>query len=146
MIRLLASLRHNSQGSVIVEFAIVGPIFITAFLGVLQIGVGMQNYNAVRGISADVSRYAVVNYQTNNRLTTSQLEAYASGIASAPPYGLVRSRFQPRVTVAGTQRVAGATEYTLELTYRVPSVLEIVGIREIPLTYRRPVFVVAPST
>lgn len=145
MIRRLASLRRDTQGSVVVEFALVGPLLLTALLGVLQIGVGMQNYNALRGISADVSRYAVVNYQTNNRLTTSQLEAYASGIASAPPYGLVRSRFQPRVTVAGTQRVSGATEYTIEVTYRVPSVLELAGIAEIPLTFRRPIFVVAPS-
>jgi Flp pilus assembly protein TadG len=141
LIRHLSSLRRDSDGSVVVEFAIVGPILITMLMGVLQIGVGMQNYNALRGISADVARYAVVNYQTKNKLTTSQLQAYATGIASAPPYGLVRSRFQATVSTATTQRVTGATEYTVLMTYRVPTVLEIVGIGEIPLSYSRPVFV-----
>jgi Flp pilus assembly protein TadG len=143
--QLLSSLRRDSDGSVAVEFAIVGPVLITMFMGVLQIGVGMQNYNALRGISADVARYAVVNYQTANRLSTSQLQAYASGIASAPPYGLVNNRFQATISTATTQRVAGATEYTVQVTYRVPSVLGIIGIAEIPLTYNRPVFVVNAS-
>jgi Flp pilus assembly protein TadG len=142
LIRHISSLRHNDEGSVVVEFAIVGPVLITLLMGVLQIGVGMQNYNALRGISADVARYAVVNYQTSNRLSTSQLQTYATGIASAPPYGLIRSRFQPTITTAATQRVAGATEYTIQVTYRVPSVLAIAGVGEIPLTYSRPIFVV----
>ena len=142
MIRPLSSLVRDTDGSVIIEFAIIGPVLITMLFGVLQIGIGMQNYNAIRGISADVARYAVVNYQTKNRLTTAQLQTYAAGIASAPPYGLQRARFQATVTTAATQRVAGATEYTLRINYRVPTVLEIVGIGEIPLTYSRPVFVI----
>ncbi len=119
MIRYLTSLGRDCDGSVTIEFAIVGPILITMLMGVLQIGVGMQNYNALRGISADVARYAVVNYQTSNRLSTSQLQTYATGIASAPPYGLIRARFQPTITTAATQRVAGATEYNFQVTYRV---------------------------
>jgi Flp pilus assembly protein TadG len=141
--RHFSALRRDCDGSVVVEFAIVGPILITMLMGVLQIGIGMQNYNALRAISADVARYAVVNYQTSNRLSTSQLQTYATGIASRPPYGLMRSRFQPTITTAGTQRVAGATEYTIQVTYRVPTFLAIIGIGEIPLTYSRPIFVVS---
>ena len=60
MTRLFKRLAHDLQGSVAIEFALIGPVFLTMFLGVLQIGIGMQNYNALRGISADVARYAVV--------------------------------------------------------------------------------------
>ena len=142
MQRLLSRLRRNRDGSVAVEFALVGPILLGMLMGVLQIGIGMQNYNALRGISADTARYAVVNYQTANRLTTSQLENYANGLAAGPPYGLVRSRFAVSISPAATQRVTGATEYSMTVTYNVPTMLGLFGISEIPLSYSRPIFVV----
>ncbi len=141
MRRYLTNLRRDNSGSAVIEFALIGPAFIAMFMGVLQIGMGMQNYNALRSISADVSRYAVVNYQTSNHLTTSQIVTYANGIASAPPYGLTRARFSARITQATTQRVTGATEYTMVMTYRVPTFLGVIGIRDIPLTFTRPIFV-----
>ena len=110
---------------------------------VLQIGIGMQNYNAMRGISADVARYAVVNYQTANRLSTSQLEDYTRSVAASPPYGLTRGRLTATVSTAATQRVAGATEYSVALTYNVPSVLGNMGMQDIPLNYTRPIFVIS---
>lgn len=143
MRRLLGKLRRNRDGSVIIEFALIGPVLIGMFMGVLQLGIGMQNYNALRGISADVARYAVVNYQTANRLTTSQLEDYANGLATHAPYGLVRSRFDASIAAAQVQRVAGATEYTLTMTYEIPTMLAIFGMADIPITYSRPIFVVA---
>ena len=143
MQRLLSRLRRNRDGSVAVEFALVGPILLGMLMGVLQIGIGMQNYNALRGISTDTARYAVVNYQTANRLTTSQLENYANGLAGGPPYGLVRSRFAVSVSPAATQRVTGATEYSMTVTYNVPTMLGLFGISEIPLSYSRPIFVVS---
>lgn len=142
MTRLFKRLAHDLQGSVAIEFALIGPVFLTMFLGVLQIGIGMQNYNALRGISADVARYAVVNYQTSNRLTTSQLEDYTRSVAASPPYGLTRGRLTASVSTAATQRVEGATEYTVALNYNVPSVLGIMGMQDIPLRYSRPIFVI----
>lgn len=138
-------LKREQSGSVIVEFALIAPVFLGMFLGVLHLGIGMQNYNALRSVSGDVARYAVINYQTNNRLTVSQLQDYANGIATQAPYGLVRSRFLATMTAATTQRVAGATEYSLTLTYNLPTMLGVLGIDELPITYTRPVFVVATS-
>lgn len=145
MRKLISYLRQNQTGSVAVEFALVGPLLIGMLMGVLQIGVGMQNYNALRGISADVARYSVINYQTANRLTTSQLQDYANSVASNAPYGLVRNRFTATIQAAATQRVTGATEYTITLNYDVPTMLSIIGIGEIPLSYSRPIFVIAAS-
>ena len=53
-------------------------------LGVFQIGIGMQNYNAMRSVASDVMRYAVVNYQTNNDLTDQQLRDYARSFTRYP--------------------------------------------------------------
>lgn len=139
--RMLQRLRRNESGSVAVEFALVGPLLIGMLMGVLQIGIGMQNYNALRSVSADVARYAVINYQTGNNLNTSQLEEYATGLATAAPYGLNHDRFMSRVTLAGTQRVAGAREFTVRLTYNIPTFLGVIGIHEFPITFTRPVFV-----
>ena len=78
MRRMISFLRKDQRGSVAVEFALIGPLLIGMLMGVLQIGVGMQNYNALRGISADVARYSVINYQTANRLTVGQLQDYTT--------------------------------------------------------------------
>ncbi len=139
-------LRADQAGSVIVEFALIGPAFLAMFLGVLHIGIGMQNYNALRSLSGDVARYAVVNYQTNNRLTPSQLEDYTNGIATQPPYGLTRGRLLTEIDPAATQRVVGVTEYSLRLSYNVPTLLAVIGIDDIPISFTRPIFVVASSS
>mgnify|MGYP001765268942 CR=1 FL=1 len=143
---LFKRLRDERQGSVIVEFALIAPVFIGMLLGVIHIGIAMQNYNALRGISGDVARYAVVNYQTNNRLSKSQLEDYANGLATNAPYGLSGDRFEAEMSPATTQRVAGAVEYTLSLTYQVPTMLNVLGIDEVPISFSRPVFVIASTT
>ena len=140
----LAALLRNRAGSVAVEFALIGPALLGLLFGVLHIGIAMQSYNALRGISADVARIAVVNYQTDNRISTDQLQDIADGIATRAPYGLAPSRFIATMTAAGTQRVAGASEYSLTVTYRVPTLLQIMGISEFPISYTRPVFVTAP--
>jgi len=143
--KLLTSLRADTNGASAVEFALIGPAFITMFMGVMQVGVGMQNYNALRSISADTARYAVVNYQKSNLLTAIQLQDYATNIAKAPPYGLeVSPRFTVFVSSPVTQRVTGATEFQIRVTYQVRTWLGIIGIGEIPLTYTRPIFVLTP--
>ena len=142
MKKLVASLRSDQTASAVVEFALIGPIFLTMFMGVMQVGIGMQNYNALRSISADTARYAVVNYQRSNLLTAIQLQDYASNAAAAPPYGLERPRFVAFVSTPTTQRIGGAVEYQIRLTYNVRTLLSIVGIGEIPLTYTRPIFVI----
>ena len=145
--RSLQNLFKNDSGSVIVEFALLGPVLIGMLFGVLQIGLGMQNYNAIRGASADAARVTVIAYQQpqtlteSNKLTNSQIEASARSIAIAPPYGLIPTRLTVRVVTAPTQRVTGATELTLTTTYNIPTVLSVFGIRDIPLTYTRPIFV-----
>jgi Flp pilus assembly protein TadG len=142
MRKLLPSLLRREDGAAAVEFALLGPAFFTMFLGVMQVGIGMQNYNALRGISGDVARYAVVNYQTGVRPNTDTMEDWADDRAVAAPYGLADARFTAVIAPVTPSRVTGASEYSITLTYNVPTVLGMIGVPDIPLTYTRPVFVV----
>ena len=42
------SLAADSRGSVAVEFAMLAPAFFLMLFGVLQVGLGLQNYNDVK--------------------------------------------------------------------------------------------------
>ena len=139
--KTISALLSDQTASAVIEFALIGPAFIAMFMGVMQVGIGMQNYNALRSISADTARYAVVNYQRGNQLTAIQLQNYASTVARSAPYGLQRSRFVSFVSTPVIQRVSGATEFQIRLTYRVRTFLGVIGIGEIPLTFTRPIFV-----
>ncbi len=136
----MKSLLLDRRGSVAVEFALIGPTFIALMLGVLQIGMGMQNYNALRSVGSDVMRVAVVNYQTNNDLTDTQLRDRTRSIATNSPYGLDSDRLAITVTPVETSRVAGTIEMTLSMTYSVPTVLTIIGLGEFPISYSQSIF------
>ncbi len=143
MLRIIHRTWLDRDGSVVVEFALIGPTLIAMLMGVLQMGLAMQNYNALRGISADAARIAVVNYQADNRLNDSQIAAVARNLAVNAPYGLISDNVTVSLTTPGTQRVSGATEKTLDISYRIPSVLTIIGIDNIPISYSRPIFLIS---
>ena len=138
----LQALRSDSSGSVVIEFAILAPVLITMLFGVLQIGLGMQNYNALRSVAAQAARYAVVERQKGTAYAASDVQNIARTIATGAPYGLTGTRLTVTCANATTQRVTGATEMTLTMSYNVPSFLEIMGMGQIPITFTRPVFVV----
>lgn len=142
---IIRRLRVNSQGAVAVEFALIGPAFIVMLLGVLQVGIGLQNYNALRNVSADVARHAMVQYSTGNLLSDSQLTTFSRSRARGAPYLLTASRLSASVSTATTQRVAGATEKTITLTYRIPSLFSSMGLEGPYITYTRPVFLTVPT-
>jgi Flp pilus assembly protein TadG len=138
----LRRLKACTDGSVMIEFALIGPTFIAMMFGVLQFGIGMQNYNAMRSAAADAARYAVVAYQGKNNLTNIQVESYARSVATTPPYGLLPQRFNVLVSNAVVQRVAGVRELQMTMEYRIPTFLTVIGMEEIPINYTRPIFLI----
>lgn len=110
-------------------------------LGVLQIGIGMQNYNALRGVAADVCREVAVEFQKSNALSNSQIQSLTRASAIQAPYLLDGNSLDVSVVDAATQRVTGAREMTLTITYTVPSVLSIIGLNPFDIGYSRPIFV-----
>ncbi|MFM6932792.1 MAG: TadE family protein [Novosphingobium sp.] len=132
----------DEQGSVAIEFALLIPVLITMMLGVFQIGITMNSYNAMRSAAADISRYAVVQYQNGSYRDTNDLTTTARAMATAAPYMLDTSRLTISVSRPETQRVAGTTELSVSINYNAPSVMNLIGVRDIPLSYSQPVFLV----
>lgn len=137
---LLCRIKRNQDGAMAIEFALLGPLFLLMFMGVLQVGIALQNYNALRGLSADTARYAMVQYQTGNELSNSQLETWTENRALGAPYLLDQNRVNAVVTTPGTQRVTGATELQVTVSYQLDSFLEFADITLPFVTYTRPVF------
>ncbi|QZH74706.1 MAG: pilus assembly protein [Erythrobacter sp.] len=140
MRHFLTRLRRDKAGVAAIEFALIGPAFIVMILGVLQVGMGLQSYNAMRNLSADVARYAMVQYQTGNALSNSQIRSWARNHAQGAPYLMNPDRLGVIIVDAPTQRVAGARELDITVTYRITSVLEFIDIEGPTLDFSRPIF------
>ncbi|MFM5906560.1 MAG: TadE family protein [Novosphingobium sp.] len=131
---------RDNRGATTVEFALLGPIMLTLMMGVMQIGMAMWNYNSLRGVASDVARYAVINYQTNNKLTNAQIRDYTQSVAIQAPYGMALENLTITVDNATTQRVSGAKELTLTINYNFPTLLAVIGVGNIPMSFSRPIF------
>ncbi len=137
---------RDERASMVVEFALLGPVFVVMFLGVLQVGIALQNYNALRNISAEVARYTMVQHETENYITNSQIKSYTVSLAQGVPYMLENRRFSAIARDASDQRVSGAREVELVIGYQIDSLLDFAGIDGPFVTYSRPIFLVESSS
>ena len=140
---LLRCLARETAGSTLVEFALIGPTVMLLMIGVLQVGMALQSYNAIRNVAAETARFAVVEYQRGLEPTTGALEAKAEAIASATPYMLKADAFAATVADAATQRVDGARELTITVTYTIPTVLPFDDWSSPSINFSRPIFVLS---
>ena len=134
---------RDNRGVAAIEFALLAPVLIMLLLGIFQVGFGMHAHNALRALSMDTARYVVVEYQKKKTLTNSQIATWAKDRAASGPYVLISSRLTTSVTSAATPRISGTTERTLTINYSVPSTLGFIGIKDIPLSYSRTIFLPA---
>lgn len=135
---------RNDRGAVLVEFALLAPVLIVMMLGVLQVGLTMQNYNAVRNVSADIARYAMIQYTDGHPITADALEAHTLAVAEASPYLLSSDRITVHATDVATPQVTGTAEKTLTISYQIPTVLDNLGLRGPSISYSRSL-IVTPS-
>lgn len=130
----------DRRGSALVEFGILAPTILMLFVGILQVGLWMQSYNALRSVAADTGRYVAVEYQKSNQLSNVNMALWARQHA-IDSYMFQSTKISTDVSDAATQSIAGVTEKTLTLNYTMPSIFGIAGIGEIPVTFQRPIFV-----
>ena len=140
MIARLRLLRGDRSGSAIVEFGILAPAIVTLLLGVVQVGMWMQTYNALRSVAAESGRYVAVEYQKTNRISNVRMALWARNRAISD-YMFEGSQLSTSVVDASTQSITGVTEKTLTLNYTMDSFMGIVGIDDIPVSFSRPIFV-----
>ena len=141
MKRSLTTLAGTRDGSVAIEFGIIAPAFLMMLLGVFQVGVWMQAYNAMRNAVAATARSVAVEYQTDNKLTDSQIANTGLAVATTNPYMLDPNLIEVDVDAASTQPFPGARELTLTFTYQMPSFLGFAGISGPSVSYSRSLFV-----
>lgn len=139
----VARLPRDRNGNVLVEFALIGPTMILLLLGILQIGLHIQNYNAVRNLAADGSRFAVVEYQKGTRSATSAIETWIRSRAVSGAYNLDTDRFEVIVTQPTTSALSGLVEMDIAISYEAPDYLWSTAANALTIQYTRPVFLPA---
>ena len=142
MIRVLQRLRRDRRGSTIIEFAILAPAIVTLFLGILQVGMWMQSYNALRSIAAETGRYTAVQYQKANHISNIAMATWARDRA-IDGYLFDGDDISTDVSDAANQQIVGVTEKTLTVTATYTSIMSIIGIGDQTVTFARPIFVKA---
>lgn len=138
----LRLLLKDRRGGPAVEFALLAPILIAMLMGVLMIGIYMQNYNSVRSIVFDTERYTVIEYQKENKLLPLQIQQVATAIGSRSPYN-----FSPERLDASVQEVAsgmvGAKRFNLTVTYTPPVISGLLHIH--PPVIQRTEAIIVPG-
>lgn len=142
---LLRRLAGSQRGSTIVEFALLAPVMFAMMIGVFQVALYMQNYNAVRSVVSDTVRFVTVEYQKENDLNADEIHAILLSQAVGDTYMLDTDRIEIDIDPVGTSRVAGATEFSIQVSYTLEDWLPFVDLEETTLTYARPLFVVNPA-
>ena len=137
----LRHLRRDSNGATVVEFALLAPVFLMALLGLLETGLYMQNYNAVRSVSSDAARLAAVEYQRFNELDKDKLKAAIEVIAVQSPYNLNQDRLVVTVEPQAST-ISGAKAFDLDVTYTPPGFLDNLGMENFQIAYSRPLYVI----
>ena len=135
-------LANDQAGSAAVEFGLIAPVFLTMLLGVFQVGLWMQSYNAMRNAITETARSVAVEYQTDNKLTDAQIANTGLAVATTSPYLLDPDAIQVDVDRPATQTFPGAREMTLTMTYQLPTFLDFAGISGPEISYSRSLFVV----
>ena len=123
-----------------IEFALLAPTIFALMFGVLQVGLHMFAYNAVRSVASDTARYTIVEYQKQDKLTVTQIEDKAVAYAVNPPYGLDTAHLDTTVTQPVSD-IAGTTKFMLTITYVPANMLGFFNIGSPTITVTRPIYV-----
>ncbi len=137
---LLPRLKADRTGGVLVEFALLSPVIFALLFGVMQMGLQMFSYNALRAVATDTARYTFVEYQKSNRVTPEQIADQARAIAVAPPYGLQFDNLTATVTTPAST-INGTNLLRLELTYVPMNFLDFIGVGAPTVTVTREIYV-----
>lgn len=125
-----------------IEFGLLAPAMITMLMGVIWVGIQMKAYNELRSVTADVSRYTVIEYQKSNKLTAAQISDVAAATAVRPPYALIGDNLDVSVTEP-TSPVSGTKKLVIQLSYSAPSLLQFAGVGSPTLSFSQTVYVPA---
>ena len=138
----LQALRADREGSALIEFALLAPLLIMLIMGVFQIGMQMQSYNAMRSAMADTARFTVIQAQRDqfDNITTTSIQDAGYGIAMAPPYALKGDRLDINANEEASE-VTDARKFVVTMTYEPENLLGFRNINLLTLNYERSIYV-----
>jgi Flp pilus assembly protein TadG len=136
----LGILPRDNRASTTVEFAILAPVIFSLMLGVLQLGLHMHNYNAVRSVATDTARWVIVEYQKDNTLTDEQVESKATAYGVNAPYLLEADNLTTTVTRPNTD-ISGTIKMEVTVSYVPRNMLGFVGVNSPTIAITRPIYV-----
>lgn len=138
--RILGGLRRSDRASTTVEFAILAPVIFSLMLGVLQLGLHMHNYNAVRSVATDTARWVIVEYQKGNSLTDEQVESKATAYGVNAPYLLEADNLATTLTKPNTD-ISGTIKMQIQVSYVPRNLLNFIGVASPTISVTRPIYV-----
>jgi Flp pilus assembly pilin Flp len=142
MVDWLKKIRNSEQGATAVEFAMAAPVAITMMTGVIQIGIAMQGYNAMRGMAGDLARHTVVQYSVGIDLEDEQIEADAIQRATSSPYLLNADNLVIDVESADDSGIGGVKQIDITVSYAVRSIIPGFDADQFPMTLQKSIFVI----
>ncbi|WP_169829111.1 TadE/TadG family type IV pilus assembly protein [Tsuneonella mangrovi] len=145
MRKIFRAFRTDRRGAALVEFALLAPAFIGLLVGTVMVGFYVQNYNAARNILADMSRFAMVEYQRGDKLDASALQARAVYVATSGKYNLDPGSLNVTVTPVTTQ-VDGVKQMLVKLSYKPPFNIPLVGQVAPSINYQRDIYMFDPNS
>ena len=143
--RALRRLAGDRSGVALVEFALLAPVFMALFIGVLQLGIYTQNYSAIRSLASDEARDIVVAYQQQDLYAPPDIATFESdfkGKAAVSPYNLDQNALTFTLTEITPSDVDGSRKFTMDIAYSPPTFISGARFSPITLDYSRPVYVV----
>ncbi len=143
IVNRMRALARDGGGASAVEFALLAPVFIALLIGAVAVGIYMQNIHAVRSLATDASRFAAVEYQRNNKISTTVIKDNIEARAVSTPYMLNPELLTVSVTEVTPSRVNGARELSMTISYALPSFIGGTKIDAFTYSQTRPIFVIA---
>jgi Flp pilus assembly protein TadG len=134
-------LRCDNRGASAIEFALLAPLFFALLFGVVAVGIYFQNYNAIRSLASDASRFTTVEYEKNNKISATTIEDNVESMGISSPYFLNANNLSVSVEQVNPSRVSGASEFNMNITYQLPAIVGGIAIDNVAISYSRPIFV-----
>lgn len=141
---IFARLVRSTRGSALVEFAVIAPVLVSMLLGVVQVGMWVQNFNAVRNVTNDVARFAMVEYQRGNKINNDAIATRATLVAEGGKYAMTGGVLVPAVADRPTQ-VDGIKQVRLTVNYTPPEFIPFVDPGLLTISYARDIYLYDPN-
>jgi Flp pilus assembly protein TadG len=142
--------RSRNGGQALVEFALVLPIFMLVFFGLIDLGRAVYTYNTVANAARSAARVAIVNQSTSGTSTcdTSLSTVWVTGCAESMAVNLGVTSSQVSVTYVDSSNNScspvaigciAVVSVTADFTPITPIVSQFLGTIPITSTSKEPI-------